>query len=60
MIKEWLALIKVLDIAGKRIHDARLVAVMRVYAITTVLTFNLAHFASFPGITAISPRELSG
>jgi hypothetical protein len=39
-------------IIGKRVHDARLVAVCHVHAVTHMLTFNVAHFA---GMAAFGP-----
>jgi len=40
----WKLIVHNLDIAGKQVHDARLVAVCHVYGVSHVLTFNLAHF----------------
>src|SRR5437870_6261665 len=55
----WKALVGALGVIGKRVHDARLVAVCHVYGVTHVLTFNVAHFvgmAAFgPGIVVVDP-----
>jgi predicted nucleic acid-binding protein len=43
----WKALVGAMGIIGKRVHDARLVAVCHVHGITHLLTFNSAHFAQW-------------
>jgi hypothetical protein len=51
-----------LAIIGKQVHDARLVAVCHVYAITHLLTFNIADFgrmAQFgPGLVIVDPASV--
>jgi predicted nucleic acid-binding protein len=58
----WKALVGALGIIGKRVHDARLVAVCHVHAVTHVLTFNVAHFIAMagfgPGIVVIDPATV--
>ena len=58
----WKALVSALGIIGKRVHDARLVAICHVHAVTHMLTFNVAHFigmAGFgPGIVVIDPATV--
>ena len=53
----WKALVGALAINGKQVHDARLVAVCHVHAMTLLLTFNASHFvrmASFgPGLVVV-------
>jgi predicted nucleic acid-binding protein len=55
----WKALVGALAIIGKRVHDARLVAVCHAHAVKHVLTFNVSHFigmAGFgPGIVVVDP-----
>jgi len=55
----WKALVGALGIIGKRVNDARLVAVCHVHAVTHVVTFNVPHFigmAGFgPGIIVVDP-----
>ena len=41
----WKALVNALGVIGKQVHDARLVAVCHVHAVTHLLTFNVAHGA---------------
>jgi hypothetical protein len=58
----WKALVGALGVIGKLVHDARLVAVCHVYAVTHLLTFNVAHFvrlAGFPpGVVAVDPASV--
>ena len=54
----WLRLVTQSQVTGKQTHDAHLVAVMQAYAISSVLTFNGAHFRRFPGINVLDPRAL--
>lgn len=52
---EWRRLVVTHAVQGRQVHDARLVAVMRVHGITNILTFNGADFRRYPGITAVHP-----
>jgi predicted nucleic acid-binding protein len=58
----WKSLVGGLGIISKRVHDARLVAVCHVHAVTHLLTFNVAHFlgmAGFgPGIVVVDPATV--
>jgi predicted nucleic acid-binding protein len=45
----WKDLVKTLAVIGKRVHDARLVAVCHVHQVTHLLTFNVAHFIPMAG-----------
>ncbi len=55
LFPEWRALVVAHDCKGKVAHDARLVAAMRTHAIAHILTFNVADFARFPGLTILDP-----
>jgi predicted nucleic acid-binding protein len=44
-------------VSGKQAHDAHLVAVMLVYAVTDILTFNIADFQRYPGVTVLDPAR---
>ena len=48
------------QVSGKKIYDARLVAVMKSHGIDRIVTFNTKDFARYPGITAIHPASLVG
>ena len=58
----WKSLVSALGVIGKQVHDARLVAVCHVHAVTHLLTFNVAHFvrmAGFgPGIVVVDPATV--
>jgi predicted nucleic acid-binding protein len=58
----WKALVGALGVIGKQVHDARLVAVCHVHAVTHLLTFNVAHFvrmAGFgPGLVVVDPATV--
>jgi predicted nucleic acid-binding protein len=45
----WKAIVAARGVIGKQVHDARLVAVCHVYAVTRLLTFNAAHFVRLVG-----------
>ncbi len=58
----WKAIVGALGVVGKQVHDARLLAVCHVHAVTHLLTFNVSHFvrmAGFgPGITVVDPATV--
>jgi len=54
----WEKLVARHQISGKQAHDAHLVAVMEIHAVTDILTFNAAHFRRFAGITVIDPAQV--
>jgi predicted nucleic acid-binding protein len=56
---EWEKLVAQYDVSGKNTYDARLVAAMSVHNLTTLLTFNGVDFKRFPGITVVSPADVS-
>ena len=55
----WLELVRQLPIYGKRVHDARLVAVLQAHAIEHLITFNGSDFAPFPSLSLIDPRSMA-
>lgn len=50
---EWKRLVFDYQVNGVQVHDARLVAAMRVYRIPKILTFNLQDFARFSDIIEV-------
>ncbi len=58
----WKALVSALGVIGKRVYDARLVAVCHVHAVTHVLTFNVSHFVGMagfgPGLVVVDPATV--
>jgi predicted nucleic acid-binding protein len=55
---EWRRLVTAHAVAGFDVFDARLVAVMRVYGIRDLLTFNTADFVRYPGINVVDPSTI--
>lgn len=58
----WKALVAALAVIGKQVHDARLLAICHVHAVTHLVTFNVEHFtrmAGFgPGVVVIDPTTV--
>jgi predicted nucleic acid-binding protein len=58
----WKALVAAAGVIGKRVHDARLVAVCHAHGVGRILTFNAAHFAPLaglgPGIVVVHPASV--
>jgi predicted nucleic acid-binding protein len=50
----WQDLVEIHGVTGFRAHDVRLVAAMRSYGITRLLTFNAVHFRGLP-VTVLDP-----
>ena len=57
--QEWRKLLVTQHVSGVQVHDARLVAAMRVHAVKRILTFNEKDFARYTEIEAIHPRTLA-
>jgi predicted nucleic acid-binding protein len=55
---EWRKLIVSHGVSGAQVHDARLVAAMRVHGVKRILTFNLRDFARYSDIEAVQPRDV--
>jgi predicted nucleic acid-binding protein len=53
----WEILVSKYQVSGKLAHDAHLVAIMQVYSVTDILTFNGSDFRRFPGITILDPSN---
>jgi predicted nucleic acid-binding protein len=58
VLAKWLTLVTTHDIKGKKVHDARLVAVMQVHKVTHLLTFNTDDFRGYPEIILIHPNDV--
>jgi predicted nucleic acid-binding protein len=56
ILTEWRRLVVAYGVLGKNAHDARLVAAMLAHGLTHLLTFNVADFSRFPGITVLDPN----
>ena len=54
----WKEVVKDGKVQGVKVYDARLVAIMKVYAVESLLTLNAADFTRYSGITAIHPSSM--
>ena len=54
----WLELVSTYDIKGKKVHDARIAAVMLAYKIPYLLTYNIKDFRSISQISAMRPQDV--
>ncbi len=54
----WKQIVTAHKVKGVKVYDARLAAIMSVYAVENVLTFNSADFERFSDIRAIAPSSL--
>jgi predicted nucleic acid-binding protein len=58
LYREWRSLVVRHGVAGAKVHDARLVAAMKVHRITKILTYNLQDFIRYSEIEAIHPQTI--
>lgn len=56
----WKKLVIQYEVKGVKVHDARLVAIMKSYQINNILTYNVNDFKRYfsEGITALSPDSI--
>lgn len=54
----WLNYVSTNKVMGKRVHDARLVAVMLAHGVTHLLTFNTDDFTTKEGIVIVHPQSV--
>lgn len=55
---EWKRLVRDYKVHGVRVYDARLVAVMQVYGVERILTFNVEDFRRYGDAKAVHPSAL--
>ena len=55
---EWRRLLVDYRVSGVQVHDARLVAAMRVHGVERILTFNTKDFARYDEIEAVHPLQM--
>ncbi len=58
IFREWRVIVTQYSIIGVSVHDARLVAAMRVHAISRILTFDKDDFSRYREIEALDPKTL--
>ena len=56
---EWRKLVVTYSVSGAKVHDAHLVAVMKVYGVSHVLTLNVRDFTRYKEITAVHPTQIT-
>ncbi len=56
--QEWRRLVKLHNVKGVQVHDTMLAAVMNVYGITHLLTFNKPDFKRFGSFDVVSPADM--
>jgi len=56
----WKEIVKDHKVQGVKVYDARLVAIMKVYAVDSILTFNTSDFTRYRAINALSPSSVLG
>jgi predicted nucleic acid-binding protein len=56
--REWRMIIEQHIVSGVQVHDARLVAAMRVHGVSYLLTLNVEDFRRYREIVAIHPRDV--
>jgi hypothetical protein len=59
LLADWEALVGTYACHGRGSYDARLVAALKTYGMTRLLTFNGPDFARFPGLTILDPTSLA-
>jgi hypothetical protein len=55
---QWRQLLVAFNVQGVAVHDARLVSMKFVADTTHLLTLNASDFGRYPGITAVTPRDV--
>jgi hypothetical protein len=55
---EWKRIVTDYNVMGVKVFDARLVAVMNVYGVRSMLTYNTADFARYTGLTILHPSDM--
>jgi len=56
--REWRKIVVAEGVSGIQVHDARLVATMRVHGIEHLLTLNVGDFRRYDRVMAVSPQDL--
>ena len=58
--REWRRLVVAYQVSGVKVHDTRLVAVLRTYRIRHLLTFNEADFRRYEEVVVVTPESIIG
>lgn len=55
---EWKRVVEQHRVLGVKVYDARLVAVMNLYGVDTILTFNTGDFKRYAGMNTLHPSAM--
>jgi predicted nucleic acid-binding protein len=55
--QEWRRIVVTANVSGIQVHDARLIASLRVHGIGALLTLNVKDFRRFEGVAVLSPQQ---
>lgn len=58
VFERWIDLVRLHQVKGKNVHDARLVAAMQRHQVQHLLTFNESDFHRYPDLAVHSPTAL--
>jgi predicted nucleic acid-binding protein len=58
LFTKWRELVVTYQVAGAKVHDARLVAAMTLHHVNRILTFDMQDFARYRDIEAINPTSV--
>ncbi|MCX6607615.1 MAG: type II toxin-antitoxin system VapC family toxin [Acidobacteria bacterium] len=56
VFRTWRRLVVDHRVMGAKVHDARLVAMMKTYGLQKIVTFNVSDFTRFADITTVRPE----
>jgi predicted nucleic acid-binding protein len=56
--QEWRRILVVHNVSGTQVHDARIVAAMRVHGLSRILTFNERDFMRYRDLETVHPRTV--
>lgn len=59
VFEHWQEIVRKHEVKGKKVHDARLAAVMQAHGVENLLTFNVDDFAAFERIRAVHPGSVA-
>ena len=59
IFSEWERIVLQYQVSGMQVHDARLVAAMKVHGLSNLLTFDVGDFKRFTEITVVNPCDLT-
>lgn len=56
---EWKRIIVEHGVSGVKVHDARLIATMKIHGVSRLLTFDVDDFTRYTGIEAMHPKTIA-